>query len=78
MYCFWGMDVSQTYVECMAICHTFDHLAFHLMTPKNLTTIRLSDVQIRKIEKLAEKLAISKADVVRMAINRLAELEGIK
>jgi hypothetical protein len=48
------------------------------MTAKKLTTIRLSAAQIRKIEKLAKKLEISKAAVIRIAIERLASLESIR
>jgi len=46
--------------------------------PKKMRSFRLSQVQLRKIDKLAKKLDINKANVVRLAINRLAELEGIR
>jgi predicted DNA-binding protein len=46
--------------------------------PKKMRSFRLSEAQLRKIDKLAKKLDIPKASVIRMAINRLAELEGIR
>lgn len=45
---------------------------------KKMRSFRLSEAQLRKIEKLSRKLEIPKASVVRLAINRLAELEGIR
>lgn len=45
---------------------------------KKMRSYRLSEAQLRKIDKLARKLEIPKASVVRLAINRLAELEGIR
>jgi predicted transcriptional regulator len=41
------------------------------------TTLRLSSTQNRQLEKLAEKLQIDKANVIRLAITRLAEQEGL-
>ena len=41
------------------------------------TTLRLSSVQIEMLEKLSVKLQIDQANVVRVAIARLAEQEGI-
>ena len=57
---------------------TFAALAFFSMTPKQVTSIRLSPGQLRKLEKLSKKLDISKANVLRLAITRLAEAEGIR
>jgi hypothetical protein len=48
------------------------------MAPMKTTTLRLSSVQCEMIEKLAQKLQISQADVMRIALSRLAEQEGIK
>lgn len=48
------------------------------MTPKQITSFRLSPVQLRTLDKLAKKLGISRANVVRLAITRLAEIEGVK
>jgi predicted DNA-binding protein len=45
---------------------------------KKMRSFRLSHAQLRKIDKLARKLDLPKASVVRLAINRLAELEGVK
>ena len=48
------------------------------MTAKPVTSFRISPDQMRKLDKLSKKLGINKANVVRMAINRLAEAEGIR
>ena len=42
--------------------------------PKALT-VRLSSAQQRDIANMARKLQVSKADVIRLAISRLAEQE---
>jgi predicted transcriptional regulator len=47
------------------------------MPPMKQTTLRLSSTQIRQLEKLADKLQIDKANVIRLAITRLAEQEGL-
>ena len=47
------------------------------MTKMKATTLRLSAVQRQMLEKLAAKLQIDQANVVRLAITRLAEEEGI-
>lgn len=41
------------------------------------TTLRLSAIQRAQIARLAEKLQIDQASVIRFAITRLAEAEGI-
>ena len=41
------------------------------------TTVRLSSIQLAQLEKLAAKLQIDVANVIRLAITRLAEEEGI-
>jgi hypothetical protein len=46
------------------------------MPAKNLL-IRLSAIQIRQLEKLSEKLQIDRTNVIRVAIARLAEQEGV-
>lgn len=40
-------------------------------------SLRLSGTQRRQLEKLSEKLQIDKTNVVRLAITRLAEQEGV-
>jgi predicted transcriptional regulator len=47
------------------------------MPPMRSMTLRLSSTQNRILEKLAEKLQIDKANVIRLAITRLAEQEGL-
>ena len=40
-------------------------------------SLRLSEIQRIQIERLAKKLNIDKADVIRIAVSRMAEQEGI-
>ncbi|HVJ09254.1 MAG TPA: hypothetical protein VM554_12810 [Acidisarcina sp.] len=47
------------------------------MTKMQHTTLRLSSVQIRQVNQLAQKLQLDRANVIRLAIARLAEAEGI-
>lgn len=47
------------------------------MPPMRQTTLRLSSTQMRQLEALARKLQIDKANVIRLAITRLAEQEGV-
>lgn len=47
------------------------------MAAMQQTTLRLSAIQRKHLERLAEKLQIDKANVIRLAITRLAEQEGI-
>lgn len=54
----------------------FTHYRFN-MAPFYALNIRLSQAQHRIPEKLAEKLAISKTDVIRFALSRLADAEGV-
>lgn len=46
-------------------------------TTKAPMTIRLSTAQRRQLHQLAQKLHIDPTNVVRLAITRLAEAEGI-
>ncbi|MFC5861110.1 hypothetical protein ACFPT7_02265 [Acidicapsa dinghuensis] len=48
------------------------------MAPKRQRAIRLSDVQEAQLAKLSEKLQVDETNVIRIAISRLAEQEGIK
>lgn len=41
------------------------------------TTLRFSPIHKRQLKQLADKLQIKQADVIRLAITRLAEQEGI-
>ena len=41
------------------------------------TSVRLSPIQRNQLKRLAEKLQIDQANVMRLAITRLAEQEGI-
>jgi predicted transcriptional regulator len=41
------------------------------------TSLRLTPIQHAQLEKLAEKFQIDKANVIRIAIARFAEQEGI-
>ena len=41
------------------------------------TTIRLSPTQRAQLKKLAEKLGVDQTNVIRVAIARLAEQEGV-
>lgn len=45
--------------------------------PKLALTLRLSPAQTKTIEQLSHKLGIDKTNVIRLAITRLAESEGI-
>jgi len=47
------------------------------MSPMERLTIRLSVVQIKQLELLSAKLQVDLVNVVRLAITRLAEREGI-
>jgi len=47
------------------------------MAKMRKTTLRLSAVQIEVVEKLARKLQIDSTNVIRIAIARLAEQEGV-
>ncbi len=47
------------------------------MAVMKATTLRLSSVQRAQLAKLAKKLQIDQANVIRLAIARLAEQEGI-
>lgn len=47
------------------------------MAATKQTTIRLSSVQRSQLKRLAAKLQIDQANVMRLAITRLAEQEGI-
>jgi antitoxin component of RelBE/YafQ-DinJ toxin-antitoxin module len=40
-------------------------------------TLRLSNIQRGQVKKLADKLGIDQSNVIRLAIARLAEQEGI-
>lgn len=41
-------------------------------------TVRLSPKQDRQLRRLSEKLNLDNANVIRLALTRLAEAEGIK
>lgn len=41
------------------------------------TTVRLSSIQLGQLARLAAKLQIDQANVIRLAITRLAESEGL-
>ncbi len=47
------------------------------MATDRKTTLRLSTVQLVQLTKLSKKLGIKRAEVIRFAIARLAEQEGI-
>ena len=47
------------------------------MAPTKTTTLRLNSTQCEMLEQLAAKLQISEANVIRFAIARLAEQEGV-
>lgn len=46
------------------------------MAPNHVLTVRLTRPQYRLLCHLAEKLGISKTDVLRFALARLGEAEG--
>ena len=48
------------------------------MGPMKQMSLRLSSIQREALKKLADKLQIDQANVVRLAITRLAEQEGVK
>lgn len=48
------------------------------MTAKKIKAVRLSPQQERLLAKLSKKLALDATNVIRVAIQRLAESEGIK
>lgn len=41
------------------------------------TTLRLSASQLRTLDRLSRKLELDRSNVIRLAITRLAEQEGI-
>jgi predicted DNA-binding protein len=45
--------------------------------PMKQTSLRLSSIHRNQLAKLAKKLQIDQANVIRLAITRLAEAEGI-
>lgn len=47
------------------------------MPPKYSLVLRLSPAQHKTVEKLAAKLGIDKTNIIRLAITRLAEAEGV-
>lgn len=47
------------------------------MAKMKQTTLRLSSIHIAQLAQLAVKLQIDQANVIRLAITRLAEEEGI-
>jgi hypothetical protein len=47
------------------------------MAATKQTTIRFSPVHRRQLRLLAEKLQINEANVIRLALSRLAEQEGV-
>jgi hypothetical protein len=47
------------------------------MTSLHILTIRLSKAQYRALEKLEGKLNLDKTNVIRLALTRLSEAEGI-
>jgi predicted transcriptional regulator len=47
------------------------------MPSKRVLTVRLSPAQYRDLEKLEAKLSLDKSSVIRFAISRLAEAEGV-
>ncbi len=47
------------------------------MAPTKQMTLRLSNIQRSQLKRLAEKLQIDQANVLRLALTRLAEQEGI-
>lgn len=47
------------------------------MPPKHEFTVRLTPAQYRMLERMAEKLALDKASVIRFALARLAQSEGM-
>lgn len=53
------------------------HRTILSVTAKKQTAFRLSEDQHRKLERLSKKLGLTKSNVVRLAITRLAEAEKI-
>lgn len=47
------------------------------MPQKKQTAIRLSPEQRRTLDRLAKKLGVNRSNVIRIAINRLAEQEKL-
>lgn len=52
-------------------------MANKMPPPKHTLTVRLSPAQYRAVEKLEVKLNLDKTNVIRLALTRLAESEGI-
>jgi hypothetical protein len=40
--------------------------------------IRLSSTQIRLLEKLSQKIGLDRTNIIRLAITKLAEAEGVR
>jgi hypothetical protein len=47
------------------------------MAPNHALTVRLTAPQYRLLGRLSQKLGIGKTDVLRFALTRLAEAEGL-
>ena len=47
------------------------------MPPKHVLTVRLSAAQYKDLEKLEAKLHLDKSSIIRFALARLAEAEGV-
>ena len=50
---------------------------YDVSMPMKQTSLRLSSVHRSQLAKLAQKLQIDQANVIRLAITRLAEAEGV-
>lgn len=49
----------------------------YVMAPMKATVIRLSSVQRPQLTRLAAKLGVNRTNVIRLAIARMAEQEGL-
>ena len=47
------------------------------MPPKHALTVRLTPAQYKDLEKLEAKLHLDKSSIIRFALARLAEAEGV-
>jgi hypothetical protein len=64
------MYVQDTYTQSLTI--------LGIMAPTKIKAIRLSPAQEKLLAKLSKKLGVDTTNVIRIAIQRLAESEGIQ
>jgi hypothetical protein len=68
-------DITSVSTECHNDSQSTEYHRF--MAPTTQLTIRLSPTQRGQLKRLNEKLGIKQAEIIRLAVARLAEAEGV-